>query len=53
MATKITFDEVARKIHVEKSKENTIVQFTPRIIVELRETGKLWTTSIKQNAQRQ
>jgi hypothetical protein len=49
MAVKLTIDEVDCKISAEKSPTNKIVVFKPRIILELEQTGKLWTTKVKRN----
>jgi len=50
MATVISTGD---RVKAEPSKEEKIVQFHPRIIVELKKTGDLWTLSVKPRSNEQ
>lgn len=53
MATRVTFDETKNKMTVEKSNEPTVVHFTPKIVMEMKKAGKLWTLKATPRGTRQ
>jgi hypothetical protein len=47
MATKTTYDETSGRITVEPATVAQVIQFTPKIILDMAAKGVNWTISAK------